>query len=91
MLCRQAAQQASAELLAAQQAESRAQESLRLQKSALGAMEADYDARTQRLQAALQEAADAKSSLDALRAEADEAAGKAKAAEKVPSPLPWLA
>ena len=78
-------------MLAAQQAEERAQESLRLQKSALGAMEADYNIRTQRLQAALQEAADAKSSLDALRAEASEAAGRAQAAEKVRSPFPWLA
>ena len=91
MICRQAAQQASAELLAAQQAEERAMESLRLQKSALGAMEADYDIRTQRLQAALHEAADARSSLDALRAEANEAAGRAQAAEKVRSPFPWLA
>lgn len=91
MICRQAAQQASAELLAAQQAEERAQENLRLQKSALGAMEADYEARTQRLQAALQEAADAESTLDALRTEASEAAGRAQAAEQVRSPFPSLA
>ena len=91
MICRQASQQASAELRAAQQAEERAQESLRLQKSALGAMEADYNVRTERLQAALQEAADAKSSLDALRAESDEAAGRAQAAEQVRSPFTLLA
>ena len=89
--CRQAAQQASAELLAAQQAAERAQESLALQKSALGAMEADYDVRTRRLQAALQEAAEAQSSVDALRAEVAEAAGKAQAAEEVTSSFPWLA
>jgi len=47
-------------------------------------MEADFDARTERLQAALQEAADARSSVDALHAEVSKASGAAQAAQKVP-------
>lgn len=46
-------------------------------------MEADFEARTQRLQAALQEAAAAKSSVDALQAEASKAGSEAAAAQKV--------
>ena len=46
-------------------------------------MEADFEARTERLQAALQEAAAARSSVDALHAEVSEASSKAQAALKV--------
>ena len=81
---RQAAKEASAKLVAAQQAEQKALDSLKLQKSALSAMEADLDARTERLQAALQEAAAARSSVDALHAEVSKASGAAQAAQKVP-------
>ncbi len=70
----------------AQQAEQSAAEKLGLQKSALSAMEADFDARTERLQAALQEAAAARSSVDALQAEVGQASSKAQAAQKVSVP-----
>ena len=63
-----------------------------LQKSALSAMEADFDARTERLQAALQEAATARSSVDALQAEVGKANSEAQAAQKVciPSRARWM-
>ena len=80
---RQVAEEAAQKLHAAQQAEERASEKLALQKSALSALEADFEARTQRLQAALQEAAAAKSSVDALHAEASKAGSEAAAAQKV--------
>lgn len=86
-VCRQAAEEASAQLRAAQQAEQSAAEKLSLQKSALSAMEADFEARTERLQAALQEAAASRSSVDALQAEVGKASTKAQAALKVSTTL----
>ena len=91
-VCRQAAEEASSQLRAAQQAEQGAAERLSLQKSALSAMEADFDARTARLQAALQEAATARSSVDALQAEVGKASSKAQTAQKVSitQPAHWM-
>ena len=71
------------QLRAAQQAEQSAAERLSLQKSALSAMEGDFEARTERLQAALQEAAASRSSVDALQAEVGKASSKAQAAQNV--------
>ena len=88
--CRQAVEEASAQLRVAQQGEQGAAEKLGLQKSALSAMEADFAARTERLQAALQEAAAARSSVDALHAEASKASSEAQAALKVSNPSPCL-